>query len=105
MRASKATSFYVYYRVAADTREARRRIRAVIDDVEARTGIRGRLLARSDDSATWMEEYASVPRPASFRRSLDSIVKAHDALALTRDGVRHVEVFAPLPPLRRRPKA
>ena len=104
MRASQATNFYVYYRIAEDTRNVRERIRALIDDVEARTGIRGSLLARRDDPTTWMEQYASVTRPASFRRVLASLAKAHDALALTRDGARHVEEFAALPPLRRRPK-
>ena len=103
MRRSQATSLYVYYRIAADTREARERIGALIDDVAARTGVRGSLSARSDDPTTWMEQYSSVMRPASFRRILASVAQAHDALTLTHDGVRHVEQFAPLPP-RPRPR-
>jgi hypothetical protein len=102
--ASRAANFYVYYRVAADTRAARARIDALIDDVEARTGIRGSLLARSDDPTTWMEQYLSVARPAAFRRVLATVAQVHDALAITRDGARHVEQFAPLPALRRRSK-
>ena len=99
MRRSQATSFYVYYRVAADTREARKRIDALMDDVAARTSVRGRLLARSDDPTTWMELYAPVARPVSFRRILASLAQSHGAAALTLDGARHVEVFAPLPSL------
>lgn len=104
MRRSQATTFYVYYRVASDTRGARQCIGALIDDVAARTGVRGSLSARSDDPTTWMESYASVARPASFRRALASVAQAHDALALTVDGARHIEQFAPLPPLPRRRK-
>ena len=98
------TSFYVYYRIAVDARETRERIGKLLADVEARTGIRGTLLARTGDPGTWMEQYASVTRPAAFRRTLQSVAQAHDALALTRDGVRHVEEFAPLRVLRRRRK-
>ena len=105
MRRSQATSFYVYYRIAADTREARQRIAALIEDVAGRTGVRGSLSARSDDPTTWMELYASVARPASFRRVLTRIADTHRAAALTVDGVRHVEQFASLPPLPRRRKA
>ena len=101
----RRASLYVYYRIAADTRAAREQIGALIDDVAARTGIRGSLSARSDDPTTWMEHYASVARPASFRRTLATLAQAHGALVLTRDGVRHVEEFAPLPPLSRRRKA
>jgi hypothetical protein len=105
VRRSRATSFYVYYRIAADTREARERVEALIEDVAARTGVRGNLSARTDDPTTWMELYAPVEGPASFRRVLASVAHAHNALALTVDGTRHVEQFAPLPPLPKRRKA
>jgi hypothetical protein len=102
---SRGASFYVYYRIADDTRATREQIGALLDDVAARTGIRGSLSARSDDPTTWMEHYPSVARPASFRRMLATLAQAHGALALTKDGVRHVEQFAPLPPLSRRGQA
>jgi hypothetical protein len=105
VRRSKAASFYVYYRIAADTREARERVGALIEDVVARTGVQGTLSRRSDDPTTWMEQYTPVARPASFRRVLATVARAHGAQELTVDGVRHVEQFAPLPPLARRPKA
>jgi len=101
----RRVTFYVYYRIAADTRGARQQIRALMEEVAARTGIRGELSARSDDPTTWMEQYPSVARAASFRRMLAALAQVHGAFALTGDGVRHVEEFAPLPPLSRRPKA
>jgi hypothetical protein len=105
VRRPKTTSFYVYYRVVADSASARERIRALLADVEVRTGIRGALSARSDDPTTWMETYPSVGRAASFRRTLAALAVKHDMAALTPDGTRHVEEFSPLPPLSRRRKA
>ena len=105
MRRPKTTSFYVYYRIVADSQSARDRIRALLAEVEARTGIRGTLSARSDDATTWMETYASVNRAASFRRTLASLATKHGVLAITPDGKRHVEEFSPLPSLLRRGKA
>ena len=99
MRRPKITSLYVYYRVATDSTGARKRIRALLADIETRTGIRGALLARSDDPTTWMETYAPVTRATAFRRLLDQLAEEHEAAALTTDGQRHVEAFAPLPSL------
>jgi len=96
---SRATSFYVYYRIVGDSRDARDRIRALFADVKARTGVRGTLSARSDDPTTWMETYAPVTRATAFRRVLDQLAVEHEAAALTTDGQRHVEAFAPLPSL------
>jgi len=102
---ANATSFYVYYRIAADSMSARKRVFALFADIEARTGIRGTLLARSDDPTTWMETYGPVTRAASFRRLLATLALAHEAATLTPDGKRHVEEFAPLPRQPRRRKA
>ena len=99
MRRPKTTSLYVYYRVATDSTGARKRIRALLADIETRTGIRGALLARSGDPTTWMETYAPVTRATAFRRLLDQLAEEHEAAALTTDGQRHVEAFAPLPSL------
>jgi len=104
VRTSRTTSFYIYYRVVADSQAARARIRALFADVKARTGIRGTLSARSDDPSTWMETYASVRRAASFRRTLAALAAKHDASSLTPDGKRHVEEFSPLLPLSARAK-
>lgn len=98
-RPARATHFYVYYRIVADTAAGRARIAALIADVEARTGVRGALFARRDDPSTWMETYGPVTAAAKFARLLDSLAGEHDAMALTADGKRHVEQFAALPPL------
>ena len=108
MRRANTTSIHVYYRVATDSVGARKRIGRLLADIETRTGVRGTLLARSDDPTTWMETYAPVTRAAAFRRVLDLLAQEHEAAALTTDGQRHVEAFAPLPSLpgrRGRPKA
>lgn len=102
MSATRATYFYVYYRIVADTAAARERIGALMSDVEARTGIAGTLLARCDDPSTWMEVYAPVTRAATFRRVLAMLVKKHQLTALTSDGGRHMEQFAAPRPLARR---
>jgi hypothetical protein len=91
--------FYVYYRVTADTAAARACIRALMTDVEARTGAKGLLLARQDDPSTWMEVYAPVARATAFRRALAALVAKHGATMHTRDGHRHIESFGALPPL------
>ena len=97
VRGAKARSFYVYYRIAADSVAARDRIGALLADVEARTGVRGTLLARSDDPTTWMETYAPVTRATVFKRVLAALVQEHGVATLTTDGRRHVEEFGPLP--------
>ena len=102
---AKPTHFYVYYRIAADTLVARRRIGALMAEIEARTGVAGTLHARCDDASTWMETYAPTAGAATFRRILAAMVKKHDAVALTADGRRHIEQFAALKPLPRRAKA
>ena len=97
--AASRRHFYVYYRIVADTSAGRARIGALMADVEARTGVRGALFARSDDPSTWMETYGPVTGAAAFARLLASLARKHDATALTADGKRHVEQFAALPPL------
>jgi hypothetical protein len=104
VRARQATYFYVYYRIVADSSSGRARVRALIADVEARTGVRGALLARSDDPSTWMETYGPVTGAAKFAHLLATLARQHGATALAADGKRHVEQFAALSPLgRRRP--
>ena len=90
---------YVYYRVASDDAGARSAIAALQADVEAETGIAGSLLARCDDPATWMEIYEPVADAAMFARRLEALALRHRAAAITGDGRRHAECFAPLRPL------
>ena len=59
---------YVYYRLAGDPRGGRARaVAALLADVEARTGVGGRLLVRRDDPRTWMEVYEPVARAGGLR--------------------------------------
>jgi len=86
--------FYVYYRVGEDTAEARAKIGALIAEVEARTGISGRLLARCDDASTWMEVYEPVRNAGSFARTLAACVRKAGAADVAADGTRRIECFA-----------
>jgi hypothetical protein len=92
-----ASHVCVYYRVAADSAAARSTIDALMAEVETRTGVAGRLLARCDDPRTWMEVYEPVVDAAAFARQLAALVRRHRAAAVALDGKRHVERFAALP--------
>jgi hypothetical protein len=99
MTTAPAGGVYVYYRVASDDAGARAAIAALQVAVEAETGIAGRLLSRCDDPATWMEVYEPVADTAAFARRLEDLAQRHRAAAITGDGRRHAECFAPLRPL------
>jgi len=88
---------YVYYRIAADTAAARDAVAALFTAVTDATGVAGRLLARRDDAATWMEIYEPVDDAAAFVRRLARLARAHRVAELAVDGKRHTECFAPLP--------
>jgi hypothetical protein len=90
---------YVYYRVVADSMGARDAVAALLAAVEAATGVAGRLVARCDDPATWMEIYEPVADAAAFTRQLAELARGQRCAAITVDGRRHAECFAPLPPL------
>jgi len=97
-RAPRAvSSVYVYYRVAAAGEPARESVAALFAAVGAATGVAGRLLARCDDAATWMEVYEPVAEPDAFVPRLAALAQTHRVAALAVDGKRHTECFAPLP--------
>lgn len=98
MPAHAPSHFYVYYRIAADTLDARATIGALMADVEARTGICGRLLARCDEPATWMEIYESVNDADAFAPALAACVERCGAARVAADGIRRIERFAALGP-------
>jgi len=98
MSARSPSHVYVWYRVAADTPAARAKIGALLADVEARTGVSGRLLARRDDPSTWMEVYEPVGRVGAFTRTLAACVRRQGAADVAADGNRRSECFAALPP-------
>ena len=92
-----AASVYVYYRVTAAGAPAREAVAALFAAVAAATGVAGRLLARCDDAATWMEVYEPVAEPDAFVPRLAALAQTHRVAALAVDGKRHTECFAPLP--------
>jgi hypothetical protein len=97
------THCYVYYRVTGDARSARAAVATMMADLEARTGVAGRLLARTDDPSTWLEVYEPVHHPAAFGRALAVCVRRHGVAAFAHDGQRHLERFRACPGPRRVP--
>jgi hypothetical protein len=97
MAVAAPTHCYVYYRVTGDARSARAAVGAMMADLEARTGVAGRLLVRADDPSTWMEVYEPVHHPAAFGRALVACVRRHGVAAFANDGQRHVERFRAWP--------
>jgi hypothetical protein len=85
--------YYVWYRVLAAPAEAQRAVAALQDDLARRTGIRGRVLMRRDDPATWMEIYEDVAAPAQFEPALAAAVERHRAADFAHDRARHTETF------------
>lgn len=89
-------SYYVYYRLraGADRAEAFARITAMQQALRERTGVAGRLLARRDDEATWMEIYEPVVDALPFEHALQQAVESADVPALIEPGsARHMERF------------
>jgi Domain of unknown function (DUF4936) len=95
--ASGPTHYYVWYTVEGDPAVAMGTIEALIRAVEEHTGITGRVLARRDDSDTWMEIYENVDDDAAFEHTLRALADAHGAFRIAAGGRRHVERFAALP--------
>jgi len=93
---SGPTHFYVWYTVRGDLREAVIAVHALLEAVEARTGVAGRLLARRDEPATWMEVYEDVDDAGRFGRALDALAVEHGVVAFVEGGRRHTERFAAL---------
>ena len=85
---------YVYYRLAGDAGAARAAVARVFADVEARTGVAGRLLERRLPPRTWLEVYEPVSAPAAFLRVLSAAVRRQRATDHAVDGRRVVERFA-----------
>jgi len=68
--------YYVYYRIALDQAErAKCIVEALQQEVLALTGVRGRLLHRRDDPATWMEIYEGIADERAFDASLAAAVE------------------------------
>lgn len=89
------THIYVYYRVAPGAREnATAAVASVLTQVNATTGVPGRLLRREDDPGTWMEVYESVGDTAEFCAALARISAEAGLDAIVGGGdARHIERF------------
>ncbi len=85
---------FVYYRLKGGKSRALRAIARMVADVEARTGVTGRLLMRCDDPKTWMEVYAPVADVAHFRAILHECARRRGVDEHATDGKRQLECFA-----------
>lgn len=88
---------FIYYKVdLARSDEALAAVHAGLDDVTAATGLRGRLMRRTDDPATWMEVYDPVDDPEALERAIDAAVARHDLTRFLKPGTRRMaEKFQP----------
>lgn len=84
MPAPLADALYIYYRVdPAQEALARQRVEALLRDVEARTGVRGRRLCKQGEPSLWMEVYDPVPDPGALQKTLreaESRLEIHTVL-------------------------
>jgi len=90
-----AHHFYVYYRVRSDGAEAARACVARLQsELERKTGIRGRTLARCDEPELWMEVYENVSDRTAFESALSDASRALGLAAyLAAESARTVECF------------
>jgi hypothetical protein len=66
-----ANSYYVYYRVRPDCLEpARERVSQLLARLADRCKVQGRLLAKCDEPALWMEIYESVQDGVAFESTM-----------------------------------
>ena len=67
--------FYIYYRIAAShAADARTALEGVMDALQKRFAVRGRLLCAQNDAALWMEVYENVGDPVRFEATLNSLL-------------------------------
>jgi hypothetical protein len=89
-----STSYFIYYRTAADAAEVRRVAGALQARLARESGVNGRLMRCADDPATWMEVYEGIDDPAAFERAEAAAVEQVGfARLLAADARRHIERF------------
>lgn len=89
--------YYIYYpvRIGLEADLARVLYNAQAD-LQARTGISGRVLRKADDPWTWMEIYENVTDVAAFDAALEDVIERHGLLRFVDEGAcRHTERFVP----------
>lgn len=91
---------YVYYRLlnAYSRQRAVIAARQVIADIEAATGIAGRLLEKLDQPELLMEIYSSVSDPVAFCQLLRRVAADHFQKQMAIHSDRHIEIFHYIPP-------
>ena len=88
-----ALSYFLYYRVT-QPQLARIAVRGMQADLRARSGVSGRLLAKRDEPALWMEVYEGVRDASAFEVELDRLIAATKLEGFLEPGSRrHTECF------------
>ncbi len=89
-------SYYIYYRVdAAQAGVCAAAVQQLLATMQARTGVRGRVLKKRNEPLLWMEIYEPVNDEAKFEWGLAEAVAASGINALLQAGsTRHTECFA-----------
>jgi hypothetical protein len=68
--------FYIYYRIAAShAADARIALEGVLEALQKRFAVRGRLLCAQNDAALWMEVYENVGDPVPFEAALNDLLE------------------------------
>ena len=67
--------FYIYYRIAAaHAAAARTALESIMDTLEQRFAVSGRLLRAQNDAELWMEVYESVGDPVTFEAAMNKLL-------------------------------
>ena len=67
--------FYIYYRIAAvHAAAARSALEGIMDTLEQRFTVSGRLLRAQNDADLWMEVYESVGDPVPFEAAMNKLL-------------------------------
>jgi hypothetical protein len=91
------TDCYVYYRVdPAREAAARTALAALLAELDATDGIRGRVFRKVHEPLLWMEVYAGLADPDAVMDRVDALAHKHGlAACLAENQRRHVEHFMP----------
>lgn len=88
-------SYYIYYRVdAAKAGACAVAVEFLLDAMEKKTGVRGRVMKKRNEPLLWMEVYEHVSDDANFEWELAEAVAGSGIAHLLQPGSgRHTECF------------
>lgn len=91
-----SSAYYIYYRVVpGNTAACAAAVRTLLDAVQARTGIHGRMLTKRNEPLLWMEIYEQVADEAQFEWELAEAVASSGIQHWLQPGsARHTECFS-----------